>query len=890
MIRTIAALLLFTSIVLNYTEGRAQQVQQVSGMVATAGDSPETLPSAAVLLLSRADSTVLAHATTDAQGRYTLRYAKPGIYLLQVRMLGYATQTRELTLPCPEPRIDFAMHEQAHGLDEVRVTGHAEGIKVLGDTTRYSTKVFTTGTEKTLGEVLDKLPGVSVDEQGNATADGKQVDKVLFNGTDLYGGNVAMVTQNVSADVTDSVEVIRGYSEYTLMDGFQTHDKTVINVGVKQSKLGKLTGDVTLGAGYANKAEGRIGLMLLGKQLMTSVIASGNNTGKAVLNFGDYMKFQGGLRSLMGDNDHITIDISESASELMFPPSNTYARNGLMGALNMAYNAPSEKLKLNAYYMASSLRNCAASSERYYYVGDTPYDVLMSESAKQHSVGHNMRLKVDYMPTSSFTMVYTTMNSLSDMGRTTAKRDSMGMASFGSQVGTSQHTAYTDHSLSALLRMGELLTELSATFVYSHKPETLALSTDSLQLPVQARAGSGYLWAVNQDKTLTKRDLGVELNSKYKLNEQQHLSLSMGIDYNRRELDIERDPADSLSGCNMLLNLRTLYAKGAWAKNKGLLRFNFGLAAKHLHVEQQQLSGLHMPQQLHLLPSVDISLHFTEKSRLTLMGGSRIYTGEVSSFVGRPLVLGLYSMRLPGDSIPFVEHSDHAELSYSLSGARNSRLSASIGYSSTRNEVQSTTQTYGAAVVERSLYIGPTSSLDARMRYSRDITSFWRGTVSLSARQSRRPTLHRGVANEVDSRSLSSTVSVRTSYKQGFNTAFSADASWRQVQSKSDSPHHINSWGTSGELSYKHKGWLAKVRAKYDQTQVFSSAANALLLEAELRYTPSERWEFSLFGNDLMHLGEHRWADGEFNGLYTLERVYHKLPGYVMARVTLKIK
>lgn len=890
MHRKLFALLLFLPIALLPQKGRAQQPHQVSGIVSTAGDSPETLPSAAVLLLSRADSTVLAHATTDVQGRYTLRYTKPGAYLLQVRMLGYATQTRELTLPCAEPRIDFALHEQAHGLEEVRVTGHAEGVKVLGDTTRYNTKVFTTGTEKTLGEVLDKLPGVSVDEQGNATADGKQVDKVLFNGTDLYGGNVAMATQNVSADVTDSVEVIRGYSEYTLMDGFQTHDKTVINVGVKQSKLGKLTGDATLGGGYANKVEGNINLMLLGKQLMTSVIASGNNTGKAVLNFGDYMKFQGGLRSLMGDNDHIRIDISESASDLLFPPSNTYARNGMMGALNLAYNAPSEKLKVNTYYMASSLRNWAANSERYSYVGETPYDVLMSESSDQRSVGHNMRLKVDYMPTSSLTMVYTTMNSLSDMGRTTAKRDSMGVASFGSQVGKSQHAAYTDHSLSALLRVGELLTELSATLVYSHKPEILSMSTDSLQLPVQARAGNGYLWAVDQDKTLTKRDMGLELNTKYKLNEQQHLSLSMGIDHNQRRLDVERDPADSLGNSNMRLDLRTLYAKGAWAKNKGLLRFNLGLVAKHLHVEQQQLSGLHMPRRFHLLPSASISLYFTEKNRLTLSGSSRIYTADVNSFVGRPLILGLYSLRMPGDSIPFVSYTDNVELSYSLSGDRNSYLSASIGYNTSRNEVQRTTQTYGAAVVERSLYIGPSSSLDARMRYSRDITSFWRGTISLSARQSRQPTLHRGVANEVDSRSLNGSVSLRTSYKQGFNTALSADASWRQVQSKHDCPHYINSWGASGELSYKHKGWLAKAKAKYDQTQVFASAANALLLEAELRYTLSERWEFSLFGSDLMHLGEHRWADGEFNGLYTLERVYRKLPGYIMARVTLRIK
>ncbi|MBQ9470963.1 MAG: hypothetical protein IJU72_08435 [Bacteroidales bacterium] len=63
-----------------------------------------------------------------------------------------------------------------------------------------------------------------------------------------------------------------------------------------------------------------------------------------------------------------------------------------------------------------------------------------------------------------------------------------------------------------------------------------------------------------------------------------------------------------------------------------------------------------------------------------------------------------------------------------------------------------------------------------------------------------------------------------------------------------------------------------------------------MLFNADVRYEFGGLWELGICGNNLLNIGQHSWAEGEYKGLYTLERVYHKLPGYVVARITLKIK
>ena len=235
---------------------------KITGMVED--QNRVSIPYATVLLVNPADSTVVQHTQSGEQGWFQIEKYGATNKWLQVHALGYYTETMTLTAPL-KPVYVFKMREDPKEIAAVRIEARRRGMKIVGDTVKYSIKADLTGNGRSLGDLLAQHPGLKVSESGRVTAQGKPVEKILFNGRDLFGTNVTMATQHVSADVADSVSVIHGYSEYDLRKGFESSDKTVIDVAVKPSMWNKLTGEVEVGYGYKHVYTGRAMAMYIGQ-------------------------------------------------------------------------------------------------------------------------------------------------------------------------------------------------------------------------------------------------------------------------------------------------------------------------------------------------------------------------------------------------------------------------------------------------------------------------------------------------------------------------------------------------------------------------------------------------------------------------------------------------
>jgi len=200
----------------------------ISGRVSD--NENEAIEFALVALKQVNDSSVVAYTITDESGRYTLKINKQGDFLVHVSYLGYTTQIKQITLSedTNVTDFDFIMSPDVISLQEIVVKGRKTGILFDNDTIRYDIQSFKDGSEVVLGDVLNKLPGIEVDEKGAVKAQGKQVDKILLNGQDFFQGNTQMATKNLAADIAESVEVLNNYSEYSILSGFQSHENTVI--------------------------------------------------------------------------------------------------------------------------------------------------------------------------------------------------------------------------------------------------------------------------------------------------------------------------------------------------------------------------------------------------------------------------------------------------------------------------------------------------------------------------------------------------------------------------------------------------------------------------------------------------------------------------------------
>ncbi|QQX75310.1 MULTISPECIES: TonB-dependent receptor [Aequorivita] len=247
-----------------------------------------------------------SYGITNYQGRYQLDLPKGNTYILRTSFLGYETkeQTVNVTANSENIDLDFILNPQENQLDDVEIV-YEMPVTVKGDTIVYNADSFTNGDERKLGDVMKKLPGVEVNDEGEIQVEGKTVSKVMVEGKDFFDGDSKLATKNIPADAVDKVEVLRNYNEVDQMRGLgNDRDNVAINIKLKEGKKNFWFGEVTAGAGIADEYGDDNGRYLVHPKLFyyspkysINVITDFNNIGEVPFTFRDYFNFTGGFKN-----------------------------------------------------------------------------------------------------------------------------------------------------------------------------------------------------------------------------------------------------------------------------------------------------------------------------------------------------------------------------------------------------------------------------------------------------------------------------------------------------------------------------------------------------------------------------------------------------------------
>ncbi|MCA9769162.1 MAG: TonB-dependent receptor, partial [Gemmatimonadetes bacterium] len=278
---------------------QAQQFD-VRGVVVDSSSSP--LSGAMVVALTRVDSVIAVFATTSGTGAFTLKRLAPGDYILQVTRIGFAPMRRDFSIVSSNVTADTVrMQPVAVQLDELVVNAEHVPIVNKPDTLEYNAEAFKTRVNATVEELLKRLPGVTVENDGTITAQGKQVQQVLVDGKEFFGNDPKMATRNLPAAAVDKVQVLEKKSdaaEFTGIDDGQ--EQTTVNLVLKPNARVGYFGRAVGGGGPAPNAEaafagtkaddprytGSLNLNRFSPSTQLSVIANRNNVGQSGFSIG----------------------------------------------------------------------------------------------------------------------------------------------------------------------------------------------------------------------------------------------------------------------------------------------------------------------------------------------------------------------------------------------------------------------------------------------------------------------------------------------------------------------------------------------------------------------------------------------------------------------------
>ncbi len=201
------------------------------------GSTTENMPQVTVQLFELPDTSFLYGTVTDNEGWFNIKKVPVGEFLLRYSFMGYSTQEfsfktvkedRERALGV------FRMYEQSIVLTEAVIEDALPPTQVVDDTLMYNVSAFRVPEGSVLEELIKRLPGVEVDENGGITVNGRRVSRILVDGQEYFGNDQQMATKNLPVNIIRRIKTYQRQSDLARITGIDDgEEETVMDLEIK---------------------------------------------------------------------------------------------------------------------------------------------------------------------------------------------------------------------------------------------------------------------------------------------------------------------------------------------------------------------------------------------------------------------------------------------------------------------------------------------------------------------------------------------------------------------------------------------------------------------------------------------------------------------------------
>ena len=385
---------------------------KIKGIVSDSLEIP--LEAASIVAINKISNALETYALTDEKGYYKLDVKESTSYKIQVSSLGLITINDIIETSKEDITKNYSLRADII-LDEVIVK---LPIEVRGDTLIYNADSFKSGSERKLEDIIDKLPGVEINDSGQIEVEGKVVNKLMVNGKDFFDGDTKVGTKNIPSSAVDKIQVLRNYSEVGQLSGVRSsQDNFAINIKLKEGKESFWFGNVTAGAGDAPEDK----LYLLQPKLFyynpkysINIISDINNIGEVALTRRDIRGFGGGFQS-PSSRSGTSINLGDNSLNFLTNERNALKIENKLFSANFSYS-PKKTLDISGFliYNNSRILSNEISSIRYTNADIEIPDESTEQSNTELSSQGLIKLSASYKPNFSNQIDYDILARTSD--------------------------------------------------------------------------------------------------------------------------------------------------------------------------------------------------------------------------------------------------------------------------------------------------------------------------------------------------------------------------------------------------------------------------------------------------------------------------------------------
>lgn len=294
MKRSILSMLLMLVAMASFAQERL-----ISGKI-TDRDTKEPVEQVTIQLL-KTDSTYVSGAISNEQGLFHVNAPANGKYLLKITSVGYKPTVKRIQISEDKNLAmgNVVVSAEAIMLKGAVVTAMAQKVTLKEDTFVYNSAAYRTPEGSVVEELVKRLPGAEVSDDGTIKINGKEVKKILVDGKEFMTGDTKTALKNLPTSIIDKIKAYDEKSDLSKVTGIDDgEEQTVLDFGVKKGMNKGMISNIDLGVGNKDRynMRGMGGYFANNNRFM--LFANANNTSDRGFGGGPGRGFWGGANGL----------------------------------------------------------------------------------------------------------------------------------------------------------------------------------------------------------------------------------------------------------------------------------------------------------------------------------------------------------------------------------------------------------------------------------------------------------------------------------------------------------------------------------------------------------------------------------------------------------------
>ncbi len=611
---------------------------KVEGIVRDSIGNPLEL--ANVIAINQDTKALDSYGITNDKGRYKLNLKSNVAYKLQVSYIGMKTFEEIINTTDQDLIKDFSLSTDTE-LAAVELT-YEMPVSVKGDTLVYNADSFKDGSEKKLEDVLKKLPGVEINEDGQIEVEGKAVSKLMVEGKDFFDGDTKLAIKNIPADAIDKVQVLKNYDEVGQLRNVRSNeDNMAINIKLKEGKKNFWFGEVTAGGGGDDRFLVHPKLFYYNPKYSINIITDMNNIGEMPFTRRDYFNFTGGFRGI-NRNSGTSFNVGSSDMGFLTMRNNrAQAIDTKFGATNFSVS-PKKGWDLSGFAIYSGTRTDIQQNSSKAYIQSENGTILSPDESTQSATNQKSDLGL-FKLSSSFKPNAKNHLDYDIFGRVSKQNEFTGV--FSSVLKNIDETQNQNpFSISQNINYYYTLDEKN---IFAFEAQHLMQDEDPFYNALLEKADDGdpepfrlarelglnenqFGYNVAQDKRVKTNKLDAKLDYWYVLNQKSNINFTFGSLFSKQDFDseiyqlldngniFELNNASGEVVNDITYNFSDVYLGFHYRLKAGIFTFTPGFSTHAYATKNRQFGSETNDSFVRLLPDFDMRIQLKKSENLSL--------------------------------------------------------------------------------------------------------------------------------------------------------------------------------------------------------------------------------------------------------------------------------